>query len=601
MCQHQVTFTNLVPSLAIALIDYLSRLKQRFSPSLRIVISTGEPLSWTLASELLECLSPNTHLLNTYGVTETTVDCTYRRVFEHDSVLSSLSTFVPVGVPLPNYVCHIIEEEGEEDGVGELFIGGPGVFQGYLNQGPNPDDSRLAKINEDICYRTGDLVKVVNGELAYVGRRDFQVKIRGQRIETGEIEAVILRHCREQLNACVVIAYDNHLIAYVQTRSSGTDVERIVNETCRQHLPINMLPFAIVVLDRFPLNANGKVDRACLPPPLSPKVSLSTDGEPQNELEFYLHGLWCRMLGIDRVPRDINLYTLGANSLHFMLAANDYHRQLRTKNAQLDLSTFIRHATIAQHAEILLTKQNQTIITPVWQSERLTEGPSSLEQEAIWLDEQMRFRSDKDGIAVYHIVLTFRILTIDGKSQLVTSRLRSSLQLLVEKHASLRTCLEMSDDDQSELRQRILPSNSTEVPLVEIKSDSLSHILFTSGSTGEPKAIQLSHRNFVSYTRSAVIDSTSIVLHHRSVAFDPHLEEIAGSLISGAQVVLLKPDPCHLDMDYFSTTIARYQVTFIGIVPTALITMINLIRSLPQVEQDNRLKSLRCIVSGGIR
>lgn len=79
----------------------------------------------------------------------------------------------------------------------------------------------------------------------------------------------------------------------------------------------------------------------------------------------------------------------------------------------------------------------------------------------------MRFRSGKDGIAVYHIVLTFRIRTIDGKSQLDTSRLRSSLQLLVEKHASLRTCLQMSDDNQSELRQRILPSNSIEVPLVE--------------------------------------------------------------------------------------------------------------------------------------
>jgi non-ribosomal peptide synthetase component F len=136
----------------------------------------GEPLSWTLAGELLECLSPNTHLLNTYGVTETTVDCTYRQVFEHDSVPSSLSTFIPVGVPLPNYVCHIIEEE---DGVGELFIGGPGVFQGYLNRGSNPGDSRLVKINEDMCYRTGDLVKIVNGELVYVGRRDFQVKIRG--------------------------------------------------------------------------------------------------------------------------------------------------------------------------------------------------------------------------------------------------------------------------------------------------------------------------------------------------------------------------------------------------------------------------------------
>ena len=122
------------------------------------------------------------------------------------------------------------------------------------------------------------------------------------------------------------------------------------------------------------LNANGKVDRTCLPSLPSPKVLISTDGEPQNELELYLHSLWCCLLGFDRVPRDVNLYALGANSLHFMLAANDYHRQLRTKNVQLDLSAFIQHATIAQHAEILLTKQNQTITSGVWQSQRLIEG-----------------------------------------------------------------------------------------------------------------------------------------------------------------------------------------------------------------------------------
>jgi hypothetical protein len=94
-------------------------------------------------------------------------------------------------------------------------------------------------------------------------------------------------------------------------------------------------------------------------------------------------------------------------------------------------------------------------------------GSLSFEQEAIWLDEQMRFRSGEDGIAVYHIVFTFRILKTDGKSELVTSRLRSSLQLLIEKHASLRTCLQMFDDSHSDLRQRILPSNSIEVPIVE--------------------------------------------------------------------------------------------------------------------------------------
>ena len=94
-------------------------------------------------------------------------------------------------------------------------------------------------------------------------------------------------------------------------------------------------------------------------------------------------------------------------------------------------------------------------------------GSSSFEQEAIWLDEQMRFSSNKDGIAVYHIVLVFRILTNGSESELVLSRLQSSVQLLVETHASLRTSLQMTNDDQNKLCQRILPSNSIVVPVVE--------------------------------------------------------------------------------------------------------------------------------------
>ena len=143
---HHVTFINVVPSVSIALVDYLNNPKQFLSSFLRVVISTGnyfiddnksycfigEPLPRILAGELLRCLTADTQLLNTYGVTETTVDCTYRRVFDVD-VLPTMSTaFVPIGLPLPNYVCHI---KVEEDGIGELYIGGSGVFQGYLNYG----------------------------------------------------------------------------------------------------------------------------------------------------------------------------------------------------------------------------------------------------------------------------------------------------------------------------------------------------------------------------------------------------------------------------------------------------------------------------------
>ena len=196
----------------------------------------------------------------------------------------------------------------------------------------------------------------------------------GQRIETGEIETVIMRECRQELSACVVTAYDNQLIGYVQSRSSDINIEEIVFETCYRHLPTYMIPSFIIILDQLPLNSNGKLDRARLPPPPVPQVSLAIGGEPQNELEVYLNELWCRLLEIDRVPRDVNLYTLGGNSLHFMLAANDYLSRLHTENTQLDLSNFLRHATIAEHAQILLAEQNQTITTTVQSFEHLTEG-----------------------------------------------------------------------------------------------------------------------------------------------------------------------------------------------------------------------------------
>ncbi len=144
-----------------------------------IFVLTGEPLTRSLAGELLLCISPHTQLLNTYGVTETTVDCTYRHVLLDDITSLQSTPYIPIGLPLPNYICHVIIEKEEDGSIGELYIGGPGVFQGYLNRGSDPKDSRLFEINNEMYYQTGDLFKILNGELIYKGRRDFQVKIRG--------------------------------------------------------------------------------------------------------------------------------------------------------------------------------------------------------------------------------------------------------------------------------------------------------------------------------------------------------------------------------------------------------------------------------------
>ncbi len=108
------------------------------------------------------------------------------------------------------------------------------------------------------------------------------------------------------------------------------------------------------------------------------------------------------------------------------------------------------------------------------------------------------------------------------------------------------------------------------------------------------------HRNFVCYIRSCLLKPTDIIVQQASVAFDAHIEEIMGPLISSAQLAVLKPDPYHLDLDYFSTAIARHQVTFLFPVPTLLIMLTNFVRSLPKDEQCNRLKSLRFLSCGGL-
>ena len=145
---------------------------------------------------------------------------------------------------------------------GELFVGGVGVFAGYLDR----DDLTakvLVQINNEIFYRTGDLVRIDhNGLLHYISRKDFQIKLHGQRIELGEIERCLHN---TSISACVVIKWgDDHLVAYVQSADIN---EKQLREHCQSHLPPHMIPSIFIVLKELPLNANGKIDRKCLPSP----------------------------------------------------------------------------------------------------------------------------------------------------------------------------------------------------------------------------------------------------------------------------------------------------------------------------------------------
>jgi aryl carrier-like protein len=169
------------------------------------------------------------------------------------------------------------------------------------------------------------------------------------------------------------VAKNDRLIAYVQTREPNLIIEQYIKDICHQYLPLSITLFAVVVLDHFPLNANGKIDRARLPPPESHVATLSANNTPQTKLELELQTFWCRLLKVNYVPHDVNLLNLGADSLHFMLAINYYCRQWLSNQTQIDLSIFFRQMTISQHAQLLAAHTQATLTTNIV-SRHLTEG-----------------------------------------------------------------------------------------------------------------------------------------------------------------------------------------------------------------------------------
>ncbi|CAF1575222.1 unnamed protein product [Rotaria sordida] len=218
----------------------------------------GEVLPVKLAKLMRSMVTSTCRVWNLYGPAEITIDCT-----SHVVDITSDTKSIPIERTLPNYRCLILDSWLQCIVIpqeGELYVGGVGVFIGYLGR----DDltaRALLLIDGEVFYRTGDLVRMDNnGLLRYQGRKDYQIKLHGQRIELGEIEQCLLE---TSISTCVVIKWgDDHLVAYVQ--STDINVEEL-RKHCQSHLPPHMIPSIFVVLEKLPINANGKIDRKLLP------------------------------------------------------------------------------------------------------------------------------------------------------------------------------------------------------------------------------------------------------------------------------------------------------------------------------------------------
>jgi amino acid adenylation domain-containing protein len=327
----------------------------RGDPQLRMLCG-GEAMPRHLADRLLD-RSPE--LWNMYGPTETTIWSSARRIWRGDGPIL-------IGPPIANTQFYAVDRHDAlvpQGGVGELLIGGDGVAAGYwgmpaLTDERFPDDwfrdAPGAKL-----YRTGDLVRMRrDGEFEYLGRSDQQIKLRGFRVELGEIEAVLLRH-RDCVRQAVAIARksasgDTAIFAYVELHRGVAAPPEQILEALRADvattLPTFMQPQDITVVDAIPLLPNGKLDRQALPSPRPLERAERTRLQPADDLEARLAQMWCEILGIESVDMNSDFFELGGHSL---LAARLLARVETVFGRRISLSTLFESRTIAAFANLV--------------------------------------------------------------------------------------------------------------------------------------------------------------------------------------------------------------------------------------------------------
>jgi amino acid adenylation domain-containing protein len=277
-------------------------------PDLRILMVGGEELPTALARRWIR---PGLRLFNVYGPTETTVNATQAELD------ASTPMPPPIGLPVrPNYRAYVLDQHLNPVPVGvtgELNIGGASVARGYLNRPELTAERFITSPWGERLYKTGDLVKRrPDGSIAYLGRIDNQVKIRGIRIELGEVEAALLTH--PEVAQAVVVAANGELAAYVRLTSpiDEDDIRAYLART----LPAAMIPAYLIIVDTFPLTANGKIDKRALP---APSRRRATGHEaPATTTEEKLTGLYATLLGTQRAGATDGFFELGGNSLSAM-------------------------------------------------------------------------------------------------------------------------------------------------------------------------------------------------------------------------------------------------------------------------------------------
>jgi thioesterase domain-containing protein/acyl carrier protein len=320
------------------------------------MVPTGDALQTDLCRRWLS-LYPHTRMLNTYGATECSDDqCHY--VIPVPPVLDYRPAVMTIGRPIRNTQVYILDEAMQLvpiGVVGELYIAGVGVGRGYLKE---PDRTAATFVENPFTpgtklYRSGDQARYLpDGTVEFIGRIGHLIKLRGVRIEPGEIQAVLARH--PGISQATLLVHEfagigTQLVAYTVSRKGETVTEADLRAYLRQHLPDYMIPAYFVALEVIPLNANGKIDKRALPIPDSATLK-TTIVAPRTPTEARMLELWQKVLGQENLSIHDNFFNIGGHSL---LAMRLFSRIEKEFGKHLPLATIFRATTIAQLAALV--------------------------------------------------------------------------------------------------------------------------------------------------------------------------------------------------------------------------------------------------------
>ncbi len=432
-----------------------------FGPLTHLLVG-GEALD---APSLRACLEggPPRRLVNGYGPTENTVFSSWHLV---DRVEASART-VPIGRPVAGSTAYVLDGEMEPVPLlwpGELCVGGWGVARGYLGRpeltaerfAPDPFAGEAGSGAR--LYRTGDRARWnVRGEVEFLGRMDGQVKVRGFRIEPGEVEAALAAHPGVREAAVVVRGEggERRLVGYVTAEEGDAVAPAALRAWLAGRLPEYMVPAAVAVLEAMPLTPGGKLDRRALP-----EVDAGADAgayvAPRGPAEEILAGIWSTLLEVERVGADGNFFQLGGHSL---LATVAISRIRDAFGVDLPLGALFESPTVAGMAEQVAAAQRTGVPAPppIVPVPRGGDMPVSFAQRRLWLMEQL-----EPGTAAWNMPFPLRL-----RGALEVRALEGAIAELVRRHEALRTVF---PDVNGEPVQRILPDGPRPLPVVDLRA-----------------------------------------------------------------------------------------------------------------------------------